>query len=156
MATFVRPPLDFDVIKEIWSKYELANGDIIKVKVVLTVVRKTSNAVGLTSPKPNYTFDLQSIVIVLTNERGPPDSKSYSPQELQASITKDDIRYTTITQDWNEYVVDDGARIKLQPIVMKVSKTSKFNAKGEPIYFTEINVTAQIKTPPSSEPTALA
>lgn len=157
MSTFTTPPLDFDVLKEIWNKYELADRAVLKVKVVLTAVRKNRpEAVAGSSTTPQqYDFDFNPIIVVLTNERGPPDSRAYSPAEIQASITKDDIRFNTITQDWNEYVVDDGTRIKIQPIIMKVAKTSKFNNKGAPIYHTEINMNVLVK-PPTSAPPAIS
>lgn len=97
--------------------------------------------------QPPYSFDIQNIIVVLSNERGSPDTSVYSQAELFAAVTKDDMRFNTIAQDWNEYVVDDGARIKLQPIILKVSKTSKFNGKGLPVYLTQINVTFQVKPP---------
>lgn len=40
-------------------------------------------------------------------------------------------------QDWNEYVADDGARVRIQPIVMRIAKTSTYSNRGEPIYLVE-------------------
>src|SRR5208283_316382 len=154
MATFIKPVLDFDVIREIWNRYELSDNSILKVKLVLVGVKKrgAKQAAGQPSEAAKSDFDLniQQVTAVLSNETGAPDTRNYSPQELQAAIIKDDIRFTTITQDWNEYVVDDGTRIKIQPIIMRVAKTSKFNDRGEPVYWTEVNLTVQVKTPTSS------
>lgn len=146
MSTFIPPPLDFDVVREIWNKYELADNSFLKVKVILTGIKKgqAGQQTQTTSPT-QYSFDFQQIVLVHTNEHGTPDPKVYSPQELQSFIIKDDIRFTTITQDWNEYLVDDGTRIKIQPMVVKVAKTSKFNNKGEPVYTVDLNVNVQVK-----------
>jgi hypothetical protein len=154
MSTFVRPPLDFDVLKEIWNKYELQDHAVLKVKIVLTMVVKaeTQTAPSGSPPLQPYNVDFQSIIIVLTNERGPPDTRTYSQAELNSAITKSDIRFTTITQDWNEYVVDDGARIKVQPVLLGVSKTSKFNNKGLPIYVTNVSINVQIKPPGTQLP----
>lgn len=89
--------------------------------------------------------------MVLSNEGGQPDSKVYTPTELQHSITHD-VRYTTITQDWNEYVVDDGANIKVQPMVTKVSKTSKFDLHGDPVYLVNVQGNVVVERPkPSSQ-----
>lgn len=140
--TFVRPPLDFTVVREDWSRYDLADNAILKVKIVLKKVRKTQQG-----QQASYSIDLQPISVVLTNEHGTPDTSVHSPQELKASITQDDIRFTTVSQDWNEYVVDDGTRIKIQPIVMRVSKTSKFDKFGDPIYLIDTQGTVQIQPP---------
>jgi len=84
--------------------------------------------------------------VVLSNERGQPDSQVYSPSELQQSITHD-VRFTIITQDWNEYVTDDGANIKVQPMVTKVSKTSKFDLHGDPIYLVNVQGNVVVEPP---------
>jgi hypothetical protein len=151
LAAFVSPPLDFDVMKEIWAKYELADNAVLKVKVILTTVTKTQGE-GNPTPPPNYSLDVQTVVVVLTNERGPPDTRVHPPEQLNTAIAKPDIRFTTVTQDWNEYVVDDGTRIKIQPVLMTVSKTSFFNNKGLPIYTTSINMSVQIKPPSQVSP----
>jgi hypothetical protein len=87
---------------------------------------------------------------VLSNERGQADSKSYTPHELQQSVTHD-VNCTTITQDWNEYIVDDGTIIKVQPMVTKVSKTSKFDLNGDPVYLVNVqgNVVVELPKPKS-------
>lgn len=74
----------------------------------------------------------------------------YMVQKLQASIIQDDIRFTTISQDWNECIDDNGARIRIQPMVMRVAKTSRYNARGEPVYWVEIQPTIQIRQPTPS------
>ena len=147
------PPLDFDVLKEIWAKYELADHSaILKIKVVLTVVTKTPPPAGSPPGAQGYSIDAQNVTVVLTNERGLPDTRQYSPAEVSAAITRADLRFSTISQDWNEYVVDDGTRIKIQPILLSVSKTSLFNNKGTPVYTNNINLNVQIKPPGSQLP----
>ena len=128
MADLVRPPLDFIVTREDQCRYDLSDNAILKVKVVLTRVYKQQGQL--------YS-DFQPIYAILTNEIGAPDSNIKSLQALQSSIVKD-VSFTIITQDWNEYVVDDGTIIRIQPIVTKVVKTSKFDPKGFPIYLCDI------------------
>jgi hypothetical protein len=43
-------------------------------------------------------------------------SKYQILQVLQSSIVKD-VSFTIITQDWNEYIVDDGTIIRIQPFI---------------------------------------
>jgi hypothetical protein len=140
-ASSARPPLDFTVVREDWCRYDLADNSILKVKIILTRPLRTQQT---------YSVDFQHVFVVLTNERGTPDTHVYSPAELQASIIQDDIRFTTISQDWNEYVTDDGTRIRIQPIVSKVSKTSRHDAKGIPNYMVELQGTIQVKPPTPS------
>ena len=137
MDSFLRPPLDFAVSKEDWSRYDLSDSSILKIKLVVTKIRKKNS---------DYNLDVQNIIVVLSNERGQRDSKVYTPSELQQAKVQD-ISYSIITQDWNEYVVDDGTNIKVQPIVTRVSKTSKFDFHGEPIYL--VNVQGNVVIEPS-------
>ncbi|TVP39000.1 hypothetical protein [Candidatus Nitrosocosmicus arcticus] len=139
MDSFLRPPLDFTVSREDWCRYDLSDDSILKIKLIAAKIRK-KNA--------DYSIDIQNIIVVLSNERGQPDSKAYTPPELQQSITQD-VRYTTISQDWNEYVVDDGANIKVQPMVTKVSKTSKFDLHGDPIYLVNVQGNVVVEKPKS-------
>jgi hypothetical protein len=140
MDSYLRSPLDFTVSREDWCRYNLSDNSILKVKLIATKIRK-KNA--------DYNIDAQNIIVVLSNERGQPDSKVYTPIELQRSITHD-VRYTIITQDWNEYVVDDGANIKVQPMVTKVSKTSKFDLHGDPVYLVNVQGNVVVERPKSS------
>ena len=141
MSTFVRPPLDFTVVREDWCRYDLADNSILKVKIIVTRTFRTQES---------YSVDFQHVIVVLTNERGTPDTHVYTPQELQASIIQDDIRFTTSSQDWNEYVTDDGTRIRIQPMVMRVAKTSRFDPKGVPQYMVEVQGTMQVRPPTPS------
>jgi hypothetical protein len=146
-----RPPLDFEVVKEIWNRYELADNTVLKVKVILTAVRKADpSQASEPNAKGGYTMDFQNVIVLLSNERGLPDPRVYPPQELQAATVKEDIRYTTMSQEWNEYMTDDGAKIRLQPLLLRVNKTSKFDAKGQPIYTSEMNINIDVKPPGSS------
>ena len=107
-----KPLLDFNVVREPWNKYELADGSVLKLKVVLTKVRKR-----VVDQKPVYEFEAQTIIVVLLPDdlKRPPHTKSYSPDELRATIVKDDIRYPTVSEEWNEYVVGEEARVGLKP-----------------------------------------
>jgi hypothetical protein len=141
MGSFLRPPLDFTVSREDWCRYNLSDDSILKIKLIATKIRKKNN---------DYNIDIQNVIVVLSNERGQADSKSYASLELQQSITHD-VNYTTITQDWNEYIVDDGTIIKVQPMVTKVSKTSKFDLNGDPVYLVNVqgNVVVELPKPKS-------
>ena len=139
--------LDFDVVREPWNKYELQDGSILKIKVVLTKVIKRVVGQDLT-----YDFETQNIIVtlVLDDLKGQPDTKSYSLQELQTAIVKDYIRYNTISEEWNEYVTDDGTRIRIKATLTSVARTSKYNKNGEPIYLVEVGAMAQVIPPRST------
>jgi hypothetical protein len=66
---------------------------------------------------------------------------------LQQSITNDDIHFTTVSQDWNEYVDDNSTSIRIQLIVMRVAKTLKYDAKGFPVYLVEMQGAVRVRPP---------
>ena len=139
MNSFTRSPLDFMVSREDWCRYDLSDNAILKVKVVLTKVYKNQG---------QLMCEIHPIHVILTNERGNPDPKNYSVEELKASIISN-IQFSTIIQDWNEYVVDDGTSIKIQPLVLRIAKTSKFDSNGFPKYVCEIQGNMKMDPPTS-------
>jgi hypothetical protein len=90
---------------------------------------------------------MQPINIIMSDEKGQPDPKGYSIQELQAAIVKDDMRYDIISEEWNEYVIDDGSRLRIKSTVTRVAKTSLFDNTGTPQYYIKFNNIAQVKKP---------
>ena len=42
--------------------------------------------------------------------------------------------YNTITESWNEYLVEDGTTIRIKLVVSDILQTDQFNADGTPIY----------------------
>jgi hypothetical protein len=139
-------PLDFDVDREPWNKYEVSDHTTIKTKYVITKVTKVSSG-GQT----NYRIDGQTLTTVLnmSGEKGPADNKIYNPEELKSEIKFPNMRYTTIAEEWNEYRVDDGAVIRLKATVSAVAKTNRFDLNGDPIYLIDNNVMLQVRPPQS-------
>lgn len=137
------PVKDFDVVREPWNKYELQDGTVIKTKTVVTriAVKKIDDK------QAQVTYDMQGLTAVLTDEQGPASNKVYTQEEVQKAIVKDDVRYTTMSEEWNEYVTDDGTRLRLKSTVSRIAKTSLFDKNGSPIYWVEQNQLAQVKPP---------
>jgi len=138
--------LDFDVVREPWNKYELEGGPLLRAKYVLMGVKKRIEPDGRIS----YGIKGQNVISVshVPDElKGPPSKKRYSPEELEASIVKEDIRYSTLREEWNEYVAEDGARIRIKFTVVKVSMTNKTDSEGDPIYLIRSSSLPQIQPP---------
>ena len=137
-------PLDFEVVAEPWNKYEVSDHVIIKTKYVITkVTRVTAN------DKNNYRIDGQTMSVVLNmgNEKGPKDTRTYSPEELKPEIKFDNMHYKTLAEEWNEYRVDDGAVIRLKATITRVAKTRKYDLNGDPVYVIDNNVMLQVRPP---------
>ncbi len=112
--------------------------------VILTRVTKTQTAQPSGQPQISYSCDFQHVFAVLSNDKDNPDSSIHTPQQIQNAIIQDDLRFNTEEQEWNEYIADDGARIRIQPTVLRVAKTSLRDNRGYPIYSVSINATLDI------------
>jgi hypothetical protein len=137
--------IDFDILREPWNKYELGDGSIVKTRCILTKIHKR---VKIGETTAGYGLDSQNVIVIYNvppNLKGEPSKHAYGPKELETSIVQDDIRYTTISEEWNEYVAEDGTRIRLKSTVTKVSRTSKYDKNGNPRYLVQTSVLPQVK-----------
>jgi len=136
--------IDFEVIREPWHKYELNDNTIIKTKYVLTTLNKTQK-----DEKPNYAIDGQAITVVLpaVESKGPQDPAQYTGDDYKKAIIQDDVKYNTLDEEWYEYIVDDGTKLKLKMTVIGISKTSKFNKKGDPVYIVNHGFMINVRLP---------
>ena len=41
------------------------------------------------------------------------------------------MRYSTLAEEWNEYIVDDGTKIRIKTTVTNVKKSDKFAQNGD-------------------------
>lgn len=141
--------LDFDVVREPWNRYEFDEGPILKSKIILKTVSRKTDVDG----KVGYNLDFQHVTAIShvpIELQGPLTERGYSPAELQESIVKDDIRYSTLREEWNEYVAEDGCKIRLKNTVVRVAKTDKCDKKGNPIYLVKNGVLPEIRPPKRS------
>jgi hypothetical protein len=137
--------LDFEVVKEPWNKYNLIDGSNLKMKYILLKVKRTIPEKG----KPSYAIKSQNIVEaynVPENLRGPPAKVALPPEELK-SAKKQEIGFSTLFEEWGEYLVEDGTRIRAKLTMVEVFRTERTNPDGEPIYIVNNGVTINIRVP---------
>ena len=113
--------LDFEVIREPWNKYNLSDGSNLKIMYILLKVRRI-----IAEPKkPSYSLKSQTIVEaynVPLELRGPPAKVPVPPNELK-SAKKQEVGFTTLFEEWAEYLVEDGTRIRAKCSLVKPSKS---------------------------------
>ncbi len=50
-------------------------------------------------------------------------------------VTANDLNFKTVNEEWNEYELEDGTRLKLKTVVAKVLRLEgAYNADGDPVY----------------------
>jgi hypothetical protein len=120
-------PVEFKTISEGWSVYQLADGSVLRGRIIVLKIMK---------PKPNeYAFKASTVFTVdaPTELRGPPSNERFSPEELEKFIVEEDIEFKPLKEEWNIFEVND-ERLFIKLVVSKVSRTNKYDADGEPIY----------------------
>ncbi len=96
--------VDFEVVKEPWNKYQLDDNAILKVKLVLTLLRRKEllRPDGSVEKIVGFSFDSQNVTTVQSvpeSLKGSPSTESYDPKQLESSIVQDDIGYTTLAEE---------------------------------------------------------
>jgi hypothetical protein len=144
--------VDFEAVREGWNRYKLEDGSILKTKFVLIsaimeknfkeIMERAKTEKGL---KMGFGFQSHNVIGVEASVelRGQPDTKTYPLEELRSSIVNEDIDFEVITETWNVYKLENGIVIKVRNAPISVSRTSKFDSRGLPIYL--VDSTADVK-----------
>ena len=139
--------IDFKATHEDWSEYKLEDGAIFRARFVLIKVLDT----GQYDEWGNPIYDINSTnavgVLVPENLRGEPSKKKYSLTELEESIVKEDMKFETIKEGWNTYELENGVKISVKLVLVSISRTNKFDSRGEPIYIYNVQPIIKVKIP---------
>lgn len=135
--------VDFKVIKENWDSYLLSDETKLKSRVILTGVKKSKE-----NPEKEYEFDFQSIqsFVFSDKSRGVSHNKLYSKEDLEASYRKE-LNFSIESEKWNEYLLEDGTKVRLKNTIGGVFKSDLFLQNGDPIYNVKIRVLSKVKRP---------
>lgn len=138
--------IDFEIIKEPWNKYQISDNSVLKTRTILKKVERVTEG-----DKISFTVDAQTLTVLHADSalKGAPTNRPITKQEIQTSIDKEDMRYDTLSQEFNEYSLDDGTKIKIYTNVTKISRTTLRDNKGDPIYSVDSSIQMEIK--PSSQ-----
>lgn len=123
--------VNFDIVKEDWTIFELDDGTILKAKFVLKIVLKRKDTIG------DYSLNSDTVTAVVVDKKwwGPRSDREYSLKELMAAIEAEDIPFKTKTPDvWNVYKLKDGTTLSVKIELASVSRTKLYNRMGERIY----------------------
>jgi len=121
--------VDFDVIKEDWSRYRIEDGTILRLRInVIKIIRGKMGDLGY----PEFGIHTRNLISALVKDdlKGEP---SKEPLKIPQDIEKE-LKFKVIEEKLQEYITRDGYKISVKPVLLKVFRTKKFNQFGEPIY----------------------
>jgi len=133
---------DFIVVTEDYSRYLLHDGTTLKVKVVVKKIFRSAEITPEGLPV-GLSFDSMNVVtaIVPPALKGPPSRESWDPRK---DVGKE-IKFEPLEEKWQEYVTNDGFKIMVKPVVVKVLKYDKRNIYGEPIYAASVQTITNVE-----------
>jgi len=139
-------PIDFEIIKEPWNKYQFADNSVLKTRAILKKVERLTEG-----DKISFNMDIQTLTVIYSDSglKGAPNPNPISKQEMIKSIDKPDMRYDTLSQEFNEYLLDDGTKVKIFTNVTNVSRTTLKDTKGDPVY--QVQTKNNIDVKPSNQ-----
>ena len=135
-------PIDFEIIKEPWNKYQISDNTVLKTRTILKRIDRVMDG-----GKVSFTMDTQTLSVIYADPslRGTPTNRKITEHDIMSSIEKSDLRYDTIGQEFNEYNLDDGTRIKIFTNVTSVSRTTLRDKRGDPVYGVKSASTIEVK-----------
>lgn len=136
--------IDFEILREPWNKYSVEDGSYVKARFVITKFRKMEPTTA--DEKLSYGFEGQNIAVaynVPQELKGIASTQKYSPQELSDSSR--DMRYSIISEEWNEYVLEDGTTVRIKSSVVEITRSNKYDRNGDPIYVANTNQILALK-----------
>lgn len=139
--------IEFDVLREPWNKYSLEDGSYIRSKYILTKFRSSTPD---TEGRVSISFDGRPIVVAYNipeSLKGEPASSPHSHQAI-LDARNEELRYSVISEEWNEYIAEDGSKIRIKDSITRVFTTNLFDATGDPVYSIEHGTLVQ-GTPPA-------
>jgi len=133
---------DFIVVTEDYSRYLLHDETTLKVKVVVKKIFRSAEITPEGLPV-GLSFDSMNVVtaIVPPALKGPPSRESWDPRK---DVGKE-IKFEPLEEKWQEYVTNDGFKIMVKPVVVKVLKYDKRNIYGEPIYAASVQTITNVE-----------
>jgi hypothetical protein len=132
---------NFKTVKEEWSIYLLEDESIVKVKVFPLKFLKQGNNFLMNSAAAMTVFSPPAL-------KGEPSRMAPASQaEIAKEIVKPDMKFETIDEPWNEYLLDDTITYSVKTVVVSVASTKRFDAEGEPIYLVNHQMLTKIHPP---------
>ena len=127
--------IGFELKRQGVSEYRLEDGSRVKLKdAVLKIIKDPFK----TDPS-GFLLNVTNLTTVYSPKelKGSP-SEDVTREDLQKSIINNDMNFTTVKEEWSEYELNNGSKVRLKTILTGISSTSLYDSYGEPIYLMQM------------------
>jgi hypothetical protein len=123
--------MEFEVVQESWSRYDLADFTVIRGRLIVTRVAKLKHG-----PADQYRLAATPIFATFAQTHGAPSKELPAPSEYQ-TMEKEPVAIITSSEPWNKYrLVETGDILQIKLVATEVFRLkNKFDPFGEPIYW---------------------
>lgn len=129
-------PVDFELISEKWSEYEVKDKLPVKLRARLVLnkilVSDTKDESGFPAYVPGTSNPI-FVTFAPKEIRGEPTNPPPTPAQIR-DAQKIDLSFTVKEEPWNEYKLVDGTIIRIRLVVTGVLRTPFYAADGDPLY----------------------
>lgn len=132
--------LQFETIDEPWNTYNLEDGSILRIRIILSGLLKEDGDV--------FYLRTTNVFNVVPNVKyvGVPSPPLKSNEKLDNYIEADDLKILEKTDKWNEYnVPSENITLSVRGELVSVSRTSRHDDRGIPIYSTNVQLLVKPK-----------
>jgi hypothetical protein len=132
--------LKFEVMNEPWNEYKLEDGTVLRVKVVVAGVFKEAGE--------KFSIAHMNVFGVVPEDKylGIPSPPLKQDEKLEKFIEAEDLKFTQLTDQWNEYdLPSEHIRLSIKGVLVSVSRTTRHDEKGIPVYETNVQLVVKHK-----------
>ena len=137
----------FEIIREGWNEYRVADETLLRVRIVLCKVKRVP-----THHPGERSFNFEFSQPVLSPQaprslRGDPSKPLPSPNQMEEHIVAKGLSFRRLTETENRYRAADGQTIILRIIPTSINRTDLHDGNGDPIYLvnSQTNVSVEAK-----------
>lgn len=145
MSTFPYD-VEFEIVKEGWNEYELSDGARLRTKLTLGKVVTSAGVPPKNATEYGFNTQMMVLAYVPQDMKGTPSGRRLTPQEMNDAVVED-LEFEQTKVATNEYLLENGVRIKLRLMLTRVGKTDQFTSDGSPLYAVNNQIVPQIKVP---------
>jgi|SRR3989442_9598921 len=136
-------PVDFRIISEGWSAYEMEDG-LLKTRAILLKVVRPKGAIKKGEPVP-LGFSFHTVNSVASRVRGSRNPKPKSVDELR-NLPQDEVEFQGLEETWNYYslpILGDNKGLKSRVVVTSIRRVQgEYDAEGSPMYMVDSTIIA--------------